>query len=103
MESKPFLVFWFPRAGVGTDLGRAGVPCGLAGMTLARRECVPTPARGNEDEPWSPNLQIWKLALLNKMSNVKLFDCTNGDSLKQSETIYHLIKLDTFFVRQKIF
>jgi hypothetical protein len=42
--------FWFPRAGVGTDSGRASVPslwaCGPA--TLARRECVPTPARGNE-------------------------------------------------------
>jgi len=42
--------FWFPRAGVGTDLGRASVPSLWACVpaTLARRKCVPTPARGNE-------------------------------------------------------
>jgi hypothetical protein len=41
--------FWFPRAGVGTNSVCSCVPflwaCGPA--TLARRECVPTPARSS--------------------------------------------------------
>jgi prophage maintenance system killer protein len=39
--------FWFPRAGVGTESGRASVQF-LWTATLARPDCVPTPARGNE-------------------------------------------------------
>jgi len=38
--------FWFPRAGVVTQSGRASVVARHG--TLARRDCIPTPARGNE-------------------------------------------------------
>jgi len=40
-------ILWFPRASVGTESGRACVPC-LQVATLARRDGVPTLARGNE-------------------------------------------------------
>jgi len=41
-------IFWFPRAGVGTDFGRASVPSLLAGEPLCSRvETVPTPARSS--------------------------------------------------------
>jgi len=50
-QAQIWRFFWFPRAGVGTDLVCSGVPFLWACVppaTLARRECVPTPARGNE-------------------------------------------------------
>ena len=41
------IFFWFPRAGVGTDRDApASRLCGPT--TFLLRECVPTPARGNE-------------------------------------------------------
>jgi len=46
--SRVPLFFWFPRAGVGTDSICSRVPFFLWPATLAHRECVPTPARGNE-------------------------------------------------------
>jgi len=56
-ENPIFLIFLFPRAGVGTQSGRASVQCIITERkekwkflhpTLARRNGIPTPARGNE-------------------------------------------------------
>jgi hypothetical protein len=44
------IFFWFPRAGVGTYSGRASVQFFVGYATLARRQGVPTPARGNEKQ-----------------------------------------------------
>jgi hypothetical protein len=52
LESKTYpevvASFWFPRAGVGTQSGRARVRFYKLIATLARRDCIPTPARGND-------------------------------------------------------
>jgi hypothetical protein len=52
----PPAFFWFPRAGVGTHSGRASVPY-FAGRD-ALRECIPTPARGNENFKMSYSKKI---------------------------------------------